>query len=1035
MAKAIKRVGVIFFAVAIICLMAIGVTLGISNAKGITNNLLSSSNKIENVSEMSEEEIPPISEEIFLDGDTCAEQLAKWNDAITKSLANGGSQHILVTMTKDWIAPTTGNHEFGEETSVGIDVGRIFVPKNALITLDLNGCTIDRGLTTATKEGTVIRVSGVLTLKDSCFDYAKIMQAYNNDHNVDLGDYIAGKITGGYNIGGAGGILIENGGKLTVDSGAIYKNSASSTGGGIYNDRSFLTINNVVIANNYAASAGGGVGFTGDNYDNVITNIKGGIYHKNTGDQYGGGAIRANFGKFNVSGGIFSHNVGVQTTSEGGAIFVSHSQTSITGGLFEYNTTDLCGGAIRVGESEFIGNIENIIVRNNTAVHFGGGVRFASDLAKVSTIKNCIITNNSVQEGTNGGGISVEFNTIFGAGMQVYDNVAKGVRNNVYLNPNVQMKVEESFVKDGMSTYFGVTLAAKYAFSTFTTGYGANNKISNSIVSPTRYMFADSTSLKVILYGNDVAINSGTSTAKNNIVWKWGTGANENTTKTYVKLPYKQSGYKISRGDNGDFYKSNSSGDNLGKEFAITNPGSYAFYATGDTYLNPTFMVVIEDAVIKINKPTIKSYTFFYNGKHQEFLPENFDSATMSISYNVKKDLGVYTAKVNLKDIVKTTWDDGSTESVEYAFEIISCGVELKIDSQFDFIYLDNGCRKSYENNYEHLINDKDIATYNGNARYVIGNIGLGTSVKTLIEDLRNKNNLIKIYNDSKLIYDGIASGGVVADSLNNVFVATGYKVEYYWDSKLCDTAYLSVLGDVVADGVINTLDITYINRIAKGEIKLETLSIEQQLAAMVDNKGKVTSTDGKILLNVIGGNTALESYFENVAQKDKYQLLVLNGNIESGAINRQNINLTTLNVYDNAIIGNIAPKTKASDFKTRLANQTSVAVSDIAIYKANGTIANDNDYIGTGYYINYNSKTIYLSVLGDLTGDGIVNTMDVTCLNRIISGNVKLNTNDIKDKLTMLSALIQNKGNLTTADSETLLNYIGGNADMTKYF
>ena len=61
--------------------------------------------------------------------------------------------------------------------------------------------------------------------------------------------------------------------------------------------------------------------------------------------------------------------------------------------------------------------------------------------------------------------------------------------------------------------------------------------------------------------------------------------------------------------------------------------------------------------------------------------------------------------------------------------------------------------------------------------------------------------------------------------------------------------------------------------------------------------------------------------------------------------------------------------------------------------------------------------------------------TMDVTCLNRIINGNIKLNTIDIKDKLTMLSAIIQNKGNLTTADSETLWNYIGGNADMTKYF
>ena len=55
------------------------------------------------------------------------------------------------------------------------------------------------------------------------------------------------------------------------------------------------------------------------------------------------------------------------------------------------------------------------------------------------------------------------------------------------------------------------------------------------------------------------------------------------------------------------------------------------------------------------------------------------------------------------------------------------------------------------------------------------------------------------------------------------------------------------------------------------------------------------------------------------------------------------------------------------------------------------------NDYIGTGYYISYAGKTIYLSVLGDLTGDGNVNTMDVTCLNRIINGKHKVEHNRYK--------------------------------------
>ncbi len=189
-------------------------------------------------------------------------------------------------------------------------------------------------------------------------------------------------------------------------------------------------------------------------------------------------------------------------------------------------------------------------------------------------------------------------------------------------------------------------------------------------------------------------------------------------------------------------------------------------------------------------------------------------------------------------------------------------------------------------------------------------------------------------------------------------------------------------------------------------------------------------------MLNVIGGNTQTESYFENVEQEDKYQLLNLKE--EGGKTYRVGTELTATSLANNAIIGNIAPNTKASDFKTNLASQLGVDISLIVICQANGAVAGDNDYIGTGYYINCNGNTankIYLSVLGDLTGDGVVNTADITYLNRIVNGNVELATGNIKDKLTILSASIQNKGNITTADSETLLNYIGGIADLTKYF
>ena len=70
-----------------------------------------------------------------------------------------------------------------------------------------------------------------------------------------------------------------------------------------------------------------------------------------------------------------------------------------------------------------------------------------------------------------------------------------------------------------------------------------------------------------------------------------------------------------------------------------------------------------------------------------------------------------------------------------------------------------------------------------------------------------------------------------------------------------------------------------------------------------------------------------------------------------------------------------ISPYTPQKAILWEISNEVGVDIRLIAIYKANGAVASDNDYIGTGYYINYNGNTankIYLTVLGDLTGDGL---------------------------------------------------------------
>ena len=202
----------------------------------------------------------------------------------------------------------------------------------------------------------------------------------------------------------------------------------------------------------------------------------------------------------------------------------------------------------------------------------------------------------------------------------------------------------------------------------------------------------------------------------------------------------------------------------------------------------------------------------------------------------------------------------------------------------------------------------------------------------------------------------------------------------------------------------------------------------------MIDNKGNVTSTDGKILFNVIGGITNLDSYFTNIVGADKYQMWNLN-NADNKVLRTGTDITAAANLVSNGIIGNIPVNTTASAFKTKLANQASISVSSIAVYKANGTLAGNNDFVGTGSYITYSGKTIYLCVLGDLTGDGIANALDATILNKIINGSIKLNTSVMIDKVIMLASTIQNKGNITTADSECILNYIGGYINLSKYF
>ncbi|MDE6968050.1 MAG: dockerin type I repeat-containing protein, partial [Clostridia bacterium] len=160
-------------------------------------------------------------------------------------------------------------------------------------------------------------------------------------------------------------------------------------------------------------------------------------------------------------------------------------------------------------------------------------------------------------------------------------------------------------------------------------------------------------------------------------------------------------------------------------------------------------------------------------------------------------------------------------------------------------------------------------------------------------------------------------------------------------------------------------------------------------------------------------------------------------------------VNDSTLN-KGKAILGNIAPYTSVNEFVQKLGyNPSRLTIynsNDYKIYE-NGSAASgvdssvlDKKYelaVGTGWYIDYTldngtSERIYLSVLGDISGDGRVNSVDITNIRGLIGNSENYNNLTEAQKL---ASLVDNKGTISVVDIEILKAYINGDIDLRNYY
>jgi uncharacterized repeat protein (TIGR02543 family) len=299
--------------------------------------------------------------------------------------ANGSLIHTsgVVNLNSDAV--------LSDNASDSVNGGAVHVTGGGM--LSINGGQIARNTSSAAGGGVYVDVGGTLNMNQGAiFDNS----AYKG-----------------------GGIWFEQSADAAVIANAlIYGNSASFNGGGIGNDGADMTISDTRIYENQATAGAGiytfhsaTVTLSGSNEisDNTATDSGGGIYNGRDTAMHVDGALITNNSAATTGGGINSlGDLEIQHTSiihnTGGGIFATANLTFEEGTISD-NTATYGGGGIYFltngTYSPYTLIVKQAEILNNYSAE-GGGI---SAVGGFVTISDSLISNNRTKAGGIGGGI------------------------------------------------------------------------------------------------------------------------------------------------------------------------------------------------------------------------------------------------------------------------------------------------------------------------------------------------------------------------------------------------------------------------------------------------------------------------------------------------------------------------------------------------------------------------------------------------------------------------------------------------------
>ncbi len=335
------------------------------------------------------------------------------------SAGNGGAMYARFT-TVDIQGGDWGSTSASSGNSASGSGGAIFITNS---TFTMNNGTI-RYNNAVNGGGIYFGSSNIATLSagtisnNSSTNGGGIYVAYaNNNEEVQLTGVLINNNTA---TNGAGVYVTKNSsdsskmGIVRIYDGSIMQNTATTNGGGIYNDGKVYLEAGFIYSNK--ATLGGGI------YSKRTLSIKGGSIgilsndakYGNTATESGGGIYATT--SFTMSGGNILYN---KATVDGGGVFCSSSIT-MRGGSINENSATTNGGGIYSSSSI---TMSGGSINSNTA-KFGGGLFVIN--ASISGSDTKIQTNTATE---NGGGVYCRGGTLnisgsSSTGVQITNNIA-----------------------------------------------------------------------------------------------------------------------------------------------------------------------------------------------------------------------------------------------------------------------------------------------------------------------------------------------------------------------------------------------------------------------------------------------------------------------------------------------------------------------------------------------------------------------------------------------------------------------------------